>query len=71
MKIFKYKDKFYTRILPAKRLLNSTTLYEIVCRGDVLALCLDDMVFTVIPGKFVPEFREMHLVNSISVGEKL
>ena len=54
MKCFMYKDKIYTRILPCKRLFNSTTIYEVVNRGDIFAVCLDDMVFTVIPGKFSP-----------------
>lgn len=59
MKCFLYKDKIYTRILPSKRLFNSTTIYEVVNRGDIFCLCLDDMVFTVIPGKFIPTFFEV------------
>lgn len=61
MKCFYYKDRLYTRILPSKRLFNSTTIYEVVNRGDVFALCLEDMRFTVIPGKLSPVFFDVQL----------
>ena len=56
MKAFKYKDRTYIRILPCKRLFNSTTIYEVVNRGDIFAMCIEDQVFTVIPGEFQAEF---------------
>lgn len=46
---FLYKDQPHIKIIPTKTLLRSTTLYEIITRGDILALNLTTGVFTVIP----------------------
>ena len=67
MKVFKYKDKLYARIIPTKALLRSTTIYEVTVRGDCFCVCLDDMVFTVIPGEFEAEFKEVILVVETAV----
>jgi len=62
MKCFQYKERLYARILPAKRLFNSTMVYEVVNRGDIFALDLVTMQFTVIPGQFMAEFFEVELI---------
>lgn len=46
---FIYNDREYMRIVPAKRLLNSTTIYEVVTRGAMFAVDLETKTFTVIP----------------------
>jgi hypothetical protein len=55
MKVFKYKDEEYIQIAPAKALFKSTTIWEVVNRGDVFAMRVSDQVFTVIPGKAAVE----------------
>lgn len=48
-KVFIYKDEPYMKIVPAKRLFNSTTIHEVVTRGDFFAVNLATNVFTVLP----------------------
>ena len=49
-RLFTLNGKPYMSMVPVKTLLRSTTIYEIVTRGDVFAVCLEDGKFTVIPG---------------------
>ena len=39
----------YIKIVPSKRLFNSTMIHEVVTRGDFFALNLLTNVFTVLP----------------------
>jgi hypothetical protein len=48
---FYYQNQLYIRLVPAKRLFNSTLVHEVVNRGDVFAMRVSDQQFTVIPGK--------------------
>jgi hypothetical protein len=48
---FYYKDELYIRLVPSKRLFNSTTVHEVVNRGDVFAMKVSNQQFTVVPGK--------------------
>lgn len=50
MKSFIYKSETYIKIIPCKRLFNSTTIHEVVTRGSFFALNLRTGIFTVIPG---------------------
>ena len=50
IKAFMYNDEIYIRIIPSKRLFNSTMVHEVVNRGDVFAMRLRDQQFTIIPG---------------------
>jgi GTP-dependent phosphoenolpyruvate carboxykinase len=50
------------RVLPSKRLFNSTTIWEIVNRGDIFAVDMETGVFTVIPGK-----EEVNIVRVATV----
>lgn len=61
LKVFKYKDQWHLRIFPAKRLLNSETLYQIVTRGDIIALNLHTFRFTVVDGKSNPEHKDAYI----------
>ena len=62
MKAFRYKDEWYLRVVPTKRLFNSTTIWEVVNRGDIFAVRLIDQVLTVIPGNAEVEFIDARVV---------
>ena len=47
--VFLYKQIPYQKIIPSKRLFNSTTIHEVVTRGDIFALNLLTGIFTVLP----------------------
>lgn len=50
-KFFYYNDSLYLRIIPAKRLFQSTLVHEVVTRGDVFAVHMETGQFTIVPGK--------------------
>lgn len=52
--IFLYKGEQHLRIIPGKKLFNSTMVHEVVNRGDVFALNLETGLFTILPGTFIP-----------------
>jgi|LakMenEpi03Aug12_release.lakeMendotaPanAssembly.Ray.scaffolds.fasta_scaffold2010745_1 hypothetical protein len=59
---FQYKDELYLRMVPSKRLFNSTTIWEVVNRGDFFAVSLKTGVFTVVPGDYAnPVQKELVL----------
>jgi hypothetical protein len=49
MKIFIWKDVSYMHIIPSKTLFRSTTIHEVVTRGDIFAVNLHTGIFTVLP----------------------
>lgn len=49
-KFFLHRDRTYMRMAPAKTLFHSTTVHEVVNRGDIFAVNTLTGVFTVIPG---------------------
>ena len=53
--------KIYRRITPVKTLLRSTTLYEILKRGDICAVCLDTWEMTVVRGDELVEPLEANI----------
>lgn len=57
-KAFIYKDKLYIRVIPGKRLFNSTMIHEVVNRGDIFAVRLEDMALTIIGGTEIVSFGE-------------
>lgn len=44
-----YEGQPYMKIIPTKRLFNSTTIHEVVTRGDFFAVNVITTVFTVLP----------------------
>lgn len=50
LKAFELDGVHYVRIVPGKKLFNSTMVHSVVTRGDIFALRLEDSMFTVIPG---------------------
>jgi hypothetical protein len=67
-KAFLYKDQLYIRITPCKRLFNSTTVWEVVNRGDFFALNLATKTFTVISSKAEIEAVDLTLLIKSSSG---
>lgn len=49
MEFFTYKGNIYTKIIPSKRLFNSTMVHDVVTRGDMFALNVNTGLFTVLP----------------------
>lgn len=50
VQIIKYNEEFFLLSIPVKTLFRSTTIYEVVTRGDLFATRLTDGKMTVIPG---------------------
>jgi hypothetical protein len=48
-RIFVHNGNPYMRITPCKRLFNSTTIHQVVTRGDFFAVNLQTGIFTVLP----------------------
>jgi hypothetical protein len=61
MKTFTYQSKLYIRVIPTKRLFNSTTIHEVVNRGDIFAVRVEDSVLTIIPGTALVEHSQHEL----------
>ena len=47
---FNHNNTTYVKIIPSKKLFNSTMIHEVVNRGDVFALNLETGEFTILPG---------------------
>ena len=63
MKVFKYKDQEYIRVIPVKKLFNSTMVHEVVNRGDIFAVNLRTYELTIVPGGVVPEWKHRWLIK--------
>jgi tyrosine-protein phosphatase YwqE len=61
MKAFYYKNDLYIRVIPGKKLFQSTMVHEVVNRGDIFAVRASDSLLTIIPGNTVVEQIEMEL----------
>ena len=51
LKVFELEGVLYLRVIPGKKLFRSTMVHEVVNRGDIFAVRLEDSVLTIIPGK--------------------
>jgi len=47
--VFMYDGIPYIKIIPSKRLFNSTMVHEVITRGDIFCLNLLTNIFTVLP----------------------
>lgn len=52
--VFIHNDIPHLKIIPSKRLFNSTMVYETINRGDFFALNLHTGVFTILPRHLDP-----------------
>ncbi len=50
LKLFKYKDEIFLRVVPGKNLFRSSMVHEVVNRGDIFAVRMSDSILTIIPG---------------------
>lgn len=51
LKVFELDGVLYLRVIPGKKLFQSTMVHEVVNRGDIFAVRLEDSVLTIVPGK--------------------
>ena len=49
-RFFEYKGEVYMRVIPTKTLFRSTTVHQIVNRGDFFAVNMNSGLLTVLPG---------------------
>ena len=52
--LIEYNDRKYMKIIPSKRLFNSTMVHEVVTRGDFFAVDMESKQFTVLGGDLAP-----------------
>lgn len=64
MNTFLYQGELYIRVVPGKKLFQSTMVHEVVNRGDVFALRVADSCLTIIPGKATVEHMKHKFVPS-------
>jgi hypothetical protein len=48
-KVFVYQDRPFMKVVPSKALFRSTTIHEVVTRGDIFAVNLSTGILTVLP----------------------
>lgn len=63
MKAFMHEGELYLRVIPVKRMFNSTMVHDVVTRGDVFAVRVRDSAFTVIPGTAQVEHIDVFVVT--------
>ncbi len=64
MKAFIYNNRTYLRLIPGKKLFQSTLIHEVVNRGDIFGMDIETQVFTIIPGKATVEHIDIHAMAS-------
>lgn len=63
MKAFSHSGKLYIRIIPSKFMMNSTMIYDMVTRGDILAIDVNDQKIYCFRGTE----KVIHLEGSFSI----
>jgi hypothetical protein len=61
---FMYRGERYAHITPAKRLLNSTMVYDVIMRGDIFGMNMDTQVFTIISREEIEFLPSLPIANS-------
>lgn len=61
LKVFDLDGTLYLRVVPGKKLFQSTMVHEVVNRGDIFAVRLEDSVLTIIPGKSQVTHHELSI----------
>lgn len=62
LKAFELDGVLYLRVIPGKKLFQSTMVHEVVNRGDIFAVRLEDSVLTIIPGKSQVTHHELEVI---------
>lgn len=68
MKAFTYKGLTYIRVIPSKFMMNSTMIYDITTRGDVLAMEVESQRLVVIKGTEVVGHLELGVFDTAVEG---
>ena len=61
LKVFELDGVLYLRVIPGKKLFQSTMVHEVVNRGDIFAVRLEDSVLTIVPGKSQVTHHELSI----------
>ena len=61
LKVFELEGVLYLRVIPGKKLFRSTMVHEVVNRGDIFAVRLEDSVLTIVPGKSQVTHHELSI----------
>ena len=61
LKVFELDGTLYMRVIPGKKLFQSTMVHDVVNRGDIFAVRLEDSVLTIIPGKSQVTHHELSI----------
>lgn len=64
MKAFIYDGKTYIKVIPGKKLFQSSMVHEVVNRGDIFAVDLESQRLTILSGKIQVEHVEVHPMPS-------
>jgi hypothetical protein len=57
-KIFTYNGDIWMHIVPSKTLFRSTTIHDVITRGDIFAVNLNTRVFTILPREALNESKK-------------
>ena len=66
---FNHNNTTYVKIIPAKKLFNSTLIHEVVNRGDVFALNLSTGIFTILPRHQYDGAYVVHQTHDLALSE--
>jgi hypothetical protein len=55
MKAFLHNNELYIKVIPGKRLFQSTMVHEVINRGDIFAVRLSDSLLTILDGNIQVE----------------
>jgi hypothetical protein len=69
MKAFIHNGRTYLRVIPSKFMMNSTMIYDITTRGDVLALDVETQKLVVVKGTEQVEHQELNLYKNLTPAE--
>lgn len=65
MKAFIHNSHTYIRVIPSKYMMNSTMIYEMITRGDILAMDITDQKLVCIKGTESVQHIELNLLNVV------
>lgn len=64
LKAFELDGTLYLRVIPGKKLFQSTMVHDVVNRGDIFAVRLEDSMLTIIPGTAKVTHVDLSLVTN-------
>ena len=67
MKAFLHNNELYIKVIPGKRLFQSTMVHEVINRGDIFAVRISDCGLTILDGTIEVE----HIVLTVEKFDEL